>query len=50
MDTFYKKIVLTDLRTGKVIDELKPGQAAGVKIQKLPMFKVVNTEFSNNKK
>ena len=50
MDTFYKKIVLTDLRTGRIIDELKSGQAASVKIQKIPKFSVINTEFSNNKK
>jgi len=48
MDTISKKIVLVD-NSGQPVKELKKGQTVNVRVQYVPIYKIENRKFSNDK-
>jgi hypothetical protein len=45
VDTISRTIVLHD-SLGREIKELKPGMVAQVRVQNIPIYRILNTEFS----
>lgn len=48
MDKIVREIVLVD-SNGQVIKELKRGQTATVRVKSVPVYRIQDKEFSNNK-